>query len=119
MDRSSIVNAHLASGPVEVRTAGTLMLAMPKVFASGSLGWHAQSKVMVNDTRCQVNLLITVIGSKPVLVETEGEIAALDAWQKRNASQLSTTPEKAPQSPQELFAALDGRPPQKRSRKRS
>lgn len=57
--------AHLASKSLLVEVEETVMAAIPKVFKSGSLGWHGNTKMMISDTRCQVNILITVIGSKP------------------------------------------------------
>ncbi len=103
MDRSSLVRAHLASGPVEVRAAGTLLLATPKVFASGSLGWHAQSKVLVNDTKCQLNLIITVVGSKGTADASAYHRVPTTPPPMLPGEQNGTMPEKPPEAPQDLF----------------
>jgi len=48
---------------------GAIKLVQPKTFASGSYGWHASYKdhVILDGVpaRCQVNVCITLIGSKP------------------------------------------------------
>lgn len=36
----------------------------PKVFKSGSVGWYCSTKAVIGDSPCQVNLCITVIGTK-------------------------------------------------------
>jgi len=43
-----------------------------KQFSSGSVGWHGNSKITVHGCRVQVNLILTVVGSKPV-TKTEQE----------------------------------------------
>jgi hypothetical protein len=55
------------------------MDAKPKVFSTGGLGWHVQAKkqVAVGDARvwCQINIQVTVIGSRalpPGSVPAEG-----------------------------------------------
>lgn len=119
MDRSSLVRAHLASGPVEVRAAGQLLLATPKVFASGSLGWHAQSKVMVNDTKCQLNMLITVIGSKGTADASAYHRAPIAKPPVVPGEQNGTMPEKPPETAQGLFDPQEAIPVPKKSRKQS
>ena len=56
--------------PVTVDVGGSIVVAFPKTFSTGSYGWGAQGKVtlMVDGMPvvCQVGLNITVIGSKPV-----------------------------------------------------
>lgn len=52
--------------PVRIALEGTsspLFLA-PKVFKTGSVGWFYSGKVVLSDSACQVNLCITVIGTK-------------------------------------------------------
>jgi len=49
------------------------MPLLPKVFQSGSRGWHTSQKVVLGDERCQVSICITVIGSKPKQVEPVAE----------------------------------------------
>ena len=52
-----------------IRTANLTLDGVPFVaterrFTTGSRGYHATGKAMVNGERCQVNVVITVIGSK-------------------------------------------------------
>jgi len=37
-----------------------------KRFSSGSVGWHGNAKIDVHGCRVQCNLILTVVGSKPV-----------------------------------------------------
>jgi len=39
----------------------------PKVFKTGSVGWYYSGKAVLGDSPCQVNLCITVIGTKGVV----------------------------------------------------
>lgn len=44
---------------------GQSMIADLKTFSTGSTGYHATGKIKVGELKCQVNVLVTVIGSKP------------------------------------------------------
>jgi len=54
--------------PVEVTIAGAPMLADPREFSTGSLGWYLNGKTVVdvNGARVtvQVGLNLTIVGSK-------------------------------------------------------
>lgn len=52
--------------PVELRLAGlkTPLFLAPKVFSTGSVGWYLSQKVVFNDSPCQLNLCLTVVGTK-------------------------------------------------------
>jgi hypothetical protein len=53
---------------VPVGIAGTTMLAEPKEFSTGSLGWYLSGKVVVDvngtPVTVQVGLNLTIVGSK-------------------------------------------------------
>lgn len=55
--------------PLMISIDGKQQVASVKEFSTGSLGWYAGEKVVVEidgvPVRCQVGLNITVIGSKP------------------------------------------------------
>lgn len=48
-----------------VSVDGQTLTASFKEFKTGSKGWFANGKVLIDGTRCQVNCIITIIGSKP------------------------------------------------------
>lgn len=52
--------------PVELRLAGlkTPLFLAPKVFSTGSVGWYLSQKVVFQDSPCQLNLCLTVVGTK-------------------------------------------------------
>lgn len=67
--------------PMAVEIAGQPMLAEPRQFATGSMGWNATDKVTIklangDLVRCQVGLTITVIGSKELPPATLGGSSA-------------------------------------------
>jgi len=66
---------HMKCSPVKVAVEEYPMYLMPKVFTTGSLGWHGQGKVVLSDTPCQVNIVITIIGSKPSVGPTPAATA--------------------------------------------
>lgn len=41
------------------------LLAKPKLFKTGSRGWHVSGKILLADEVVQVSLCLTVVGSKP------------------------------------------------------
>lgn len=59
----------LNSAPLVVKVGEHALLATPKQFSTGSVGFHGQGKVhLVVDGKpvvLQANLLLTVVGSKP------------------------------------------------------
>lgn len=64
----------LAKGGARVVTIGQgdtarQVVASPKKFSTGSFGWHAGEKVVVDiggvPVKCQLNFILTVVGSKP------------------------------------------------------
>lgn len=56
----------LAALPVSFTCGDEAITLRPKQFASGSVGWHGQGKMTIHEVRCQVNIICTVVGSKPV-----------------------------------------------------
>jgi len=119
MDRSSLEFAHLASERLRFEVGDKVIVLVPKVFKSGSLGWQGQDKAIVNGTKCQVNFLITVIKSKPV--EEAGRVQEGQSKPPvlMPGEQNGTMPEKGPETPQDLFDPKKGQEPPKRLRKRS
>lgn len=97
VDRDGFRNAM----PAVVRVGDVQMTAYPKVFSTGSLGWHAQGKLDIHGYRCQVNIVATVVGSKPPL---EGE-------------QKITPPETALNGPPSDPNPSEAKPAAKRRRK--
>ncbi len=55
--------------PVAVSVAGQSLVAAPKEFSTGSLGWYATGKLVLTvagkPVTAQVGLNITLVGSKP------------------------------------------------------
>jgi len=51
--------------PVQLSIEGQILNAMPKEFSSGSKGYYANGKVMIDGRNCQVGCNITIIGTKP------------------------------------------------------
>ena len=91
-------NEWLRVAPAEqVRLEGvqTPLFLAPKVFKSGSVGWYCSQKAVLGDSPCQVNLCITVIGTKrattndsagePTPVAGESEEAPGDPQSSPNA----------------------------------
>lgn len=91
------------TGLQRVHVGEESMTVLPRMFASGALGWYGQQKMVVQGFRCQVNLCFTVVHSK------------LD----EKPVQKITTPEKAPETPQELFKEPKANLPANKPRKRS
>ena len=54
--------------PVAVTIAGTQMLADPKEFSTGSLGWYLNGKAVIEvngvQVTVQIGMNLTVVGSK-------------------------------------------------------
>jgi len=42
-----------------------------KRFSSGSVGWHGNAKIDVHGCRVQCNLILTIVGSKPVTISEQ------------------------------------------------
>jgi hypothetical protein len=57
-----------AAEPLSVTVAGTALVAVPKEFSTGSLGWYAGGKVTVQvggvPVTVQVGLNLTAVGSR-------------------------------------------------------
>lgn len=66
MERAELEREHCRAAAIAATIDGQTIMLVPKVFSSGSLGWYGQGKVFVGDSRCQVGINVTVIGSKPV-----------------------------------------------------
>jgi hypothetical protein len=67
------------------------MVCVPKVFKTGSRGWHCSAKAIIGDERVQVSLCITVVGSKAeqkAPVETKQDSATV---QKRIRTRQEAT----------------------------
>lgn len=84
----------------------------PKVFRTGSVGWYYSGKVVLGDSPCQVNLCVTVIGTKVVVDGTQGESNGAPTRQSESPFEASgssmptgkpsvgpTTPPKATKGP--------------------
>lgn len=70
MNRPKIVEAaFLASDPISVNIAGTLLAAKPRKFSTGSLGYFCSGKVLakVGDemVTLQVSANLPICGTKP------------------------------------------------------
>jgi len=64
--------------PVEVIINGVKMIALPKHFKTGSVGWYLGGKADVDGSRCQLSLSIVVVGSKdgqPKMEVMSGDVA--------------------------------------------
>ncbi len=72
------------------------LVARPKLFSTGSRGWHASQKLEVGGERVQVSLSITVVGSK-----LEGKVG----HDKRQDSQAKA---KRPTGRKEAVVLSDG-----------
>jgi len=114
-------------------TIGDMTLdALPRQFASGSLGWHSNGKGKVQGYRVQVNVLFIVIGSKaddltpctttepavdntPTKEEYTSPIFPPDV----EAEQLFSSPANRIGSPPSDPRPENGKPPAKPGRKRS
>jgi len=59
------------SMPVVCQLGDEHVVLQQKQFASGSVGWHGNSKISIHGCRVQCNLILTVVGSKPVQPSTE------------------------------------------------
>jgi len=94
--------AHMKSGPVACKIEDFPVYLMPKVFKTGSVGWHGQGKIPLNDTPCQFNIVITVIGSKPSV----GPTPAANSKPKRERK--ATAPKNVQDSPGEHPSANTG-----------
>jgi len=79
----------LASIPPELEATvhGMPMLLTVRRFNTGSIGWHGQCKVKVGEHKVQVNLLCTVVGSKPAAAVVP------------TSEQMNNKPAKAPRKP--------------------
>jgi hypothetical protein len=84
------------------------LIAIPKVFKTGSVGWYANGKVTISDTPVQVNICITVIGSK-----------SDDSADEVNTEQDIITPIFLPDSTQRPSELANGSAPVTKGRKRS
>jgi hypothetical protein len=51
--------------PKVVSVDGQMLNAMPKEFSTGSKGYHASGKLLLDGSMCQANIILTIIGSKP------------------------------------------------------
>jgi len=119
MNRVQLENAHMRVRQVVAEIDGQSIIMGPKVFKTGSLGWHGQAKVEVDGTRCQVSIVLTVIGSKPSVGPTppstlEKKISAI-----MPGEQNGTMAENAPEGPPEASPLFPVEEAMKPSRKRS
>jgi len=89
--------------PVVAMIGEEQVVLAQKQFASGSVGWHGNSKISVHGCRVQVNLILTVVGSKPselseqeatTVVNRVGEL--LRAQEPPNGSTNGKAPPKKP-----------------------
>jgi len=64
-DREKEEMRHKSSEPLHCDIEGEILQLLPKVFKTGSFGWHGQAKITYSDTRIQANVVLTVIGSRP------------------------------------------------------
>lgn len=87
---------------------GTVLRLIPKIFKTGSVGWHTSQKCEVEGMMSQVNIVVTVLGSKP-----DPDQVVNDAVEE------FTSPIYAPDAPPRLPVGKNGTGPVKQPRKRS
>lgn len=97
MTRQEWEKAHLGADKLRVELEDEVITLEPKVFKSGSMGWHGQHKMKVSGTKVQVNILVTVIGSKPIPVAgptTVVDLAAQSRFEfgEQNGTALGNVP---------------------------
>lgn len=86
---------------------GRQILAVPKVFKSGSCGWYSSNKVGIADELCQVTITCVVVGSR--------SWPDHDAKGTVNGEQKPTTSQTVQDAPQSLPAPnRPGKPPGKK-----
>lgn len=74
--------------PVSVLIDGVYpMVCVPKVFKTGSRGWHASGKVELGDERVQVSICLTVVGSK-AKPASKMEVASEPEWVQKAPGSL-------------------------------
>lgn len=101
MTRADVEREHTRQRALEVSINGNMLLLVPKVFSTGSLGWHGQSKLVIADTKCQLNFTVTVIGSKP-LPAVDSDVSRTDGGEVLAVGeQTDTAPKEAPVAPPE------------------
>jgi hypothetical protein len=61
---------------INVTIDGNQLVANAKQFSTGSVGFGANGKVVIDGERYQVSLNIVKIGSKPVALKTKSRKAA-------------------------------------------
>jgi len=66
------------SMPVVALIGDEQVVLAQKQFASGSVGWHGNSKITVHGCRVQVNLILTVVGSKPFTKTEQKDTSVLN-----------------------------------------
>jgi len=94
-----IAARHLESGHIVAQVGEQHIMLAPKVFKTGSLGWHGQAKVLHGDSRVQVNIVATVIGSKPPAAPS-GTVSGAASPEHSNMP-----PAKAPKRPRKRSGA--------------
>lgn len=55
----------VGEGTIEVTVDGQVYQVKPKVFSSGSTGWHLSAKQMIDGRWCQLNVQLIVCYSSP------------------------------------------------------
>ena len=69
--------------PLEATIDGRAVVIPPKVFSTGSIGYHFTDKVMIGGRLTQVNLLFTLVGTKPIDENNPKEVAARAKAEKK------------------------------------
>lgn len=87
---------------------GPMLVALTKRFSSGSVGWYASGRIVVQNREVQFNICLTVVGSAPGWVS-----------RKERTEQNGTAPKTAPAAPPQHSPLFPGSEPSKKRRKRS
>jgi len=119
MERAALELAHRQGRNLSATIDEQTLLLMPKVFQTGSLGWHGQGKLRIDDTYMQVSVICTVIGSKPGYVKKVYPGQGSPTEPMLPGEQNGTMPPNAPGSVPETSPLFPADTPPKKSAKRS
>jgi len=119
MERAELERAHRQGRNLTATIDEQSLLLMPKIFQTGSLGWHGQGKLRIDDTYMQVSVICTVIGSKPGYVKKAYQGTEQPSTNGQGTERPTTGPEKAPEGPPATSPLFPADIPLKPSGKRS
>jgi len=98
--------AFMNGPPITLSCGEENITLRPRMFASGSVGYHGNGKWTVHGWRCQVNFILTVVGSKP---DPVGEQLAIEALTAPATPRSPSEPEKAIRATGRRQKGTDGR----------